>query len=225
MKSSNILSLALCLIVLSGMTYTNAVLKNEYQQIDLSDNFKNYVSHSMGSFSILDIKGSNGYPIEINKRNAGDVKVLRSRISHFSQQLVGDTLFIEFTGSNIPLDQSYSMNTPPGIIIEVESLSEIRTSQTYNRISDFSDQDLRITLKNSSIMEVANCKLDALNLVSNDDSQFVFSQNNTVHSLQLTMKDHSIGRLENINFSTFNHTLGDSITLVLSKNTFVRLHR
>jgi hypothetical protein len=223
MKSSNILLLVLCTIFLSGMVYTNAVLKNEYLKIDLSDDFKNYISHPMESFSILDIKGSNGYPIEINKGNTDDVKVLRSRINHFSQQLIGDTLFIEFTGSNIPIDQTYSMNTSPGIIIEVESLSEIRTSQTYNRISNFSDQDLSITLKNSSITDVANCSLNALNLCSNDVSQFVFSQNNTVHSLQLTMKDNSIGRFEDIDFSTLNHTLDDSITLVLSKNTFVKL--
>ncbi|MDF1699086.1 MAG: hypothetical protein P1U56_24750 [Saprospiraceae bacterium] len=223
MKSSNILLLVLCIIVLSGMIYTNVVLKNEFQKIDLSDNLKNYISHSMESFSILEIKGSNGYPIEINKGNTNDVKVLRSRINHFSQRLFGDTLFIEFTGSNIPLDQTYSMKTPPGIIIEVESLSEIRTSQTYNRISNFSDQDLNITLKNSSITEVVNCNLNILNLCSNDDSQFVFSQNNTVHSLQITMKDNSIGRFEDIEFSTLNHTLDDNVTLVLSKNTFVKL--
>ena len=115
MKPGNILSIAILITVLSGMIFTNFILKNEYLKIDLDDEFKNYISQYIGSYSVLHIKGSNGYPIEIKKGETDDLKVLRSRLSHYNQTLVNDTLSIEFTGTNISLEQAFGNETPPTI--------------------------------------------------------------------------------------------------------------
>jgi hypothetical protein len=223
MKPSNILSATLFFTLISGMVYTNIVLKNEYLKIDLSDKFKNYISYATETFSVVSIEGSNGYPIEIKNGKSNDVKVLRSRKNHFNQIQVKDTLFIEFTGANISAEKSFSNETPTGIIIESNTLSKIIVSNTYNRIEGFSGKEMDIELKNSSIAEIADCNLKSLNLFSRDYSQYVFSKNNIIDSLNLMMHDKSIGHLEHLNYKTLNHTLEDSITMVLSKNIFDKI--
>ena len=223
MKQSTIFSLGLLIATITGMAYTNAVLKNEYQKIDLNDTFKNYITYTAIEYSVLDIKGSNGYPIEIKSSNVNEIKVLRSRKNHFTKKLVGDTLFIEFSGSNISNEQAFSNETPPGIIIESSGIQKIITSNTFNRIMNFSSVDLEIELYHSSIADFSNCNLGILYLQSNNKSQFVFSENNRTDSLQLTMAGTSIGNLKEIEFSSMNHALEDSVILVLSKNTFTSI--
>ena len=223
MKPSNILSLVLFLVTIFGMFYTNNILKSEFLKIDLDNKYKNYISYDIGAYSVINIKGSNGYPIEIKNGKLNDVKVLRSRQNHFYKKLVKDTLFIEFTGANISIEQSFLNKTPPGIIIEKTRLSKIIVSHTYNRITGFSGQELDIILKNASIAKIADCKMKSLNLYSEDNSQFVFSKNNFIDSLNLVMLDRSIGHLKELEFLSLNHTLEDSVTLVLSKNTFDKI--
>jgi hypothetical protein len=223
MKPSNILSLILCATTLFGMFYTNTILKREFLEIDLDDQYKNYISHDSGDYSVLDIRGSNGYAIEIKESKKNDIKVLRSRLKHFKQKLIEDTLFIEFTGSNISIEQALSNDTPAGIIIEKSVLSKIIVTNTYNRITAFRDQNMDIVLKESSISEIADCKLKSLNIYAEDNSQYVFSENNSIDSVHLYMMDNSIGRLNEIEYLNLNHTLEDSVTLILSKNSFDRI--
>jgi len=223
MKTSNVLLLVVFFLTFFGMFYTNITLKREFLKIDLEDKFKNYISYDTESYSVINIKGSNGYPIKIKKGKLDDVKVLRSRQNHFKKKLVEDTLFIEFTGANISIQQSFIHETPPGIIIEKNTLSKIIVSNTYNRITGFSDQELDIILQNSSIIDIAECDLKTLNLYTEHNSQYVFSRSNRIDSLNLTMLDKSIGHLKGLEFSSLNHSLGDSVTLVLSKNAFDRI--
>jgi len=224
MKPSNLLTTILFSTLISGMFYTNIILKNEYLKIDLDDKFKNYISYNMDSYSVVKIEGSNGYPVEIKSGKSNNVKVLRSRINHFNKALVKDTLFIEFTGANISAEQSFLNETPTGIVIESNTLSKIIVSNTYNRIEGFSRKEMDIILKNSSIAEIADCKLNSLNLSSEGNSQYIFSKNNIIDSLNLIMLDKSIGHLKQLDFKHLSHSLGDSTTMVLSKNIFDRVN-
>lgn len=175
-------------------------------------------------YSVLNIKGSNGYPIEIKKGNTSEVKVLRSRQNHFKKTLVGDTLFIEFSGSNISKEQALHNETPPGILIENNRLTKIIASNIFCRIVDYSTQDLEIQLHDASIADFVECSMNDLNLLSRDNSQFIFSKNNSIDTLDLTMNGASIGNLNEIEFQKLTHALDDSVILVLSKNTFRRIH-
>lgn len=223
MKTSNILLLTVLFVIIFGMFYTNTTLRGEFLKIDLEDQFKNYISYEIAPYSVINIKGSNGYPIEIKKGKLDDVKVLRSRQNHFKKKLVKDTLFIEFTGANISIQQAFTNETPPGIIIENNTLSKIIISNTYNRISHFSDQELDILLKKSAVVDIAECNLKRLNLYAERKSQYLFSKNNNIDSLNLIMLDKSIGHLNDLDFLSLHQSLGDSVTLVLSKKVFDRI--
>ena len=220
MKKSNLYILGLVLVIITGMFASNSILKEEYQKIDLTDPYKNYLSVKSESYTVLDISGSNGYPIEIVHKKKNDIKVLRSRLNHFKKTLRNDTLFIKFTGSNIPLLQRYNTSTPAGIIIEKNILTDIISTNTHNRMSGFSNQDLKLNLLGNSLIEISDCDLNNMLIDMKNKSQIDFSSMNTVDSLNLIMANTSIASLQKIDFKTINHSLSDSITLVLSKSVF-----
>lgn len=220
MKKSNLYITVLGLIILFGMITTNLILKKEYQKIDLSDPFKNYTSITTKPYSVLDISGSNGYPIEIIHKKTNTIKVLRSRLKHFKSSSRNDTLFIQFTGSNVSMNQRHNSNTPSGIVIEKSKLSSIHLTDVHNRLSGYSNQDLKLSLKGNSYQEIRECKLNKLSIEIKNTSQVEFVKENTVDSLDLKMINKSVARLENIQFRTINPILGDSVVFMLSKGAF-----
>lgn len=220
MKTSNIFIIVLSLVIISAMYATNVSLKNEYKKIDLKDPFKNYVSVKTEVYTVLNISGSNGYPIEIKQEKDNDIKVLRSRLQHFKSIVKNDTLFIEFTGSNISMQQSFLTTTPSGIIIYKNKLSSIHIANTHNRISGFINQDLELNLNGNSHTEISNSTLNTLDVKMENNSQIQFLKKNNVDSLTLIMKNESVANLDRISFKKINPILSDSITLVLSKDTF-----
>lgn len=223
MKKSNLFLLLLGLVILTGMYTTNVILAKEYQNIDLADSYKNYVTVPSEVYSVLDISGSNGYPIEITHEKTDAIKVLRSRMQHFESTVKNDTLFIQFTGSNIPMEQRYNSNTPSGIIIKKNTLSGIINTNTHQRISGFSDQDLQLTLNQQAYTELSHFQIQNLKIDMKHQSQIEFSQKNNIDALDIKMTNTSIARLQEIEFSAIQHHLGDSVTFVLSKDVFDRV--
>ena len=223
MKKSNLFILVLSIVCIAGLFTFNLKLKNEYLKIDLSDPFKNYISIGHQSYSVLDITGSNGYPIKVVQKGTNDVKVLRSRLNHFKSELKNDTLFIKFTGSNIPNEQSRNSATPYGIIIENKELVTFISTKTHNRFFNFKNKDLQIVLKGNSFMEMSNCNLNRLQISLENSSYINFLNKNEIDSLDLKMTHNSIASLQNIEFNTINHSLKDSVAIVLSKDAFNRV--
>ena len=223
MKKSNLYIMTLCIVIIAGMYATNIILTKEYQKIDLTDPYKNYVSVAIAPYKVLAISGSNGYPIEIVHKKTNDIKVLRSRLNHFKSTLRNDTLFIQFTGSNIPMQQRFITNTPAGIIIEKNVLVDIISTNTHNRVSGFSSQDLKIHLKGNSLMEISNCNIQTMQIEMLHKSQIDFSNMNTVDSLDLKMANSAIASLQKIAFRTIHPTLKDSITIVSVSYTHLTL--
>lgn len=220
MKKSNIYLSVVGIVIITGMFITNSILKNEYQKIDITDVYKNYISVTTESYSVLDISGSNGYPIEITQHKTDDIKVLRSRLNHFKKTLRNDTLFVEFTGSNIPMQQRYNNDTPAGIIIHKNSLQSLISTNTHNKMSGFTNQNLEVTLFGTSLLEMRNSNLKTMKIDMRNKSQIAFSEENSIDSLSLKMMNTSVASLQKIYFRTIHHTLSDSITLVLSNNVF-----
>lgn len=220
MKTSTIFITILSIVIIAGLFMSNTELKKEYLKIDLSDPYKNYVSVAHKPYTVLDISGSNGYPIQIVQKETNDIKVLRSRLNHFESELKQDTLCIKFTGSNIPPNQRYNSTTPYGIIIAHKGITSIISADTHNRVFGFKNDDLQITLKGNSFMEVNDCNLGNLNVKLEDTSYIDFISNNTADSLDLNMKDTSVASLQKLNTKTIHHVLKDSVTIILSKETF-----
>ncbi len=112
MKSGNTALIAFITLLLVSMIWVNTQLKAAYNEIDLSDKLRNYLSIDTGPYSILKISGSNGYPIQIEQGDAREFKVLRSRGPHITHQISGDTLIIQFSGARVSPSSLDGLNTP-----------------------------------------------------------------------------------------------------------------
>lgn len=220
MKRSNQFLVLFGLITLAVLFLTNFNLVQEYNKIDLSDPFKNYVSLTTKPYSVLILSGSNGYPIEVRNEGGNGLKVLRSRVDHVVQNVISDTLFIEFTGANISRQQSRETNTPPSIIIQRETLPEIIAADIHGKISSFVAQKMSLTLKGDALIEIKDSHFKAMDVNLSHQAQIEFSNRNSTDSLLLTMSNTSVVFLKNINLQYIEQNLGDSISLVLSNDVF-----
>lgn len=223
MKTSHLFIALLSIIILGVLLATNVSLKKEYLKIDLEDMYKNYVSVDSEPYSVLSISGSNGYPIEIEQNDTNAIKVLRSRLEHFKSVVRNDTLFIEFSGSNVSMQQSFLTTTPSGIVINKNKLSAIVSSNTHQRVSGFENENFNLVLKRNSHLELQNSKINALSVLTENNSQIQFLENNTIDSLSLKMLNTSVANLIDVNFKKVHPVLSDSIAIVVSKDTFENL--
>lgn len=223
MKTSQVFIIILSIVILAVLYATNVSLKKEYLKIDLENVYKNYVSVNSKPYSVLSISGSNGYPIEIFQNDTNTIKVLRSRLEHYKSTVKNDTLFIEFSGSNVSMRQSFLTTTPPGIVIHKNKISGIVNSNTHQRVSGFKNDHFNLVLKGNSHLELKNSKVKTLSVLTENDSQIQFLEHNTIDSLSLKMLNTSVANLTNINFKKVHPVLSDSIAIVVSKDTFKNL--
>ena len=223
MKPSNIVLLSMVAVLLSGMYSTNLVLKKEFIKIDLGDPQKNYVSVDSGAFQVLEISGSNGYPIVIEKGTRNDVKVLRRRISFFKKERAGDTLRIHFSGSNMPLDQSMSNQNPVGIIIQCPSVEHVLIKDTYTRLKGFENEQLTLQLEGNAFSDFQNCRFSKLSITAKSRSIFAFTQQNSVDTLALRLTNTSNGFLYKVDYGVLQPTLGDSALVTLSGSSLMEI--
>lgn len=223
MKTSNVI-ITFFSVAISGVLFaTNVSLKKEYEKIDLDDAFKNYVSVDSAPYSVLSISGSNGYPIEIVQKDTDAIKVLRSRLEHFKSVVKNDTLFIEFTGSNISMQQSFLSTTPSGIVIHKKNLSGIIATNTHQRVSGFNSDHLTMELKGNSYLELQNCNAQTLSILMENESYLQFLEHNIADSIYLKMTHTSVANLNDVTFKKVHPVLSDSVALVLSRDVFRNL--
>jgi hypothetical protein len=223
MKRSNQFLAILGFIMLFMMLFTHFNLVHAYQEIDLSDPFKNYISLQAKPYSVIKLSGSNGYPIELNYAEENGIKVLRSRTAHVQHKSHGDTLFISFTGASISKQQSKLSNTPPAIIIHRSTLPEIVVRDVHCRINDFDRDDMQISIQGNALTEIKDCHINTMKVKVSQQGHLEFLDQNRVDSLQLNMTNSSVAFLKNVNLDHIKENLGDSVSLVLSNQVFSSL--
>ncbi|SDQ75268.1 GIN domain-containing protein [Flagellimonas zhangzhouensis] len=223
MKTSTVFIIILSITMAGVLFASNVSLKIEYEKIDLDDVFKNYVSVDSESYSVISISGSNGYPIEIVQKDTNAIKVLRSRLEHFKSVVKNDTLFIEFTGSNISMEQSFLTTTPSGIVIHKNNLSGIIATNTHQRVNGFKTEHLTLKLKGNSYIELQNCNAQTLSIQMENESHLQFSEKNIADSIALKMTHTSVANLNDVTFKKVHPVLSDSVAIVLSNEAFKNL--
>ena len=220
MKRSNQFLSLLILLTVGMMLFTNFTLMKEYKTIDLSDPFKNYISLDYVPTNVLKLSGSNGYPIEVRHANENGLKVLRSRTEHVIQSIHGDTTRIEFTGASISKQQSILSETPPAIIIEVQYLPELKTTDIHCRIKDFNTDELNIGVGGHALIEIGDCDFVSMIVDISDHGHLEFFHENRVDTMKLTMTNTSVAYLKNVNLHYIKQDLGEAVSVVLSNKVF-----
>ena len=220
MTKSNQFLAMLVLLTSSMMLFTNFNLAKEYEKIDLSDPFKNYISLESKPFSVLKLLGSNGYPIEVRQSDVNEIKVLRSRIDHVIQKTHADTMSLEFTGASISKQQSQLSTSPPAIVILRTSIQEIIATDVHCKIADFAMDNMKVTVNGEALAEIADCHLSKLKAEIAQQGHLEFFHQNSIDSVQLTMKNSAVAFLKNVTLHHIDQDLGDSVSIVLSNRVF-----
>ena len=223
MKASNIALSVLALLLLTSMVWVNTRLEKVYSEIDLTDKLRNYLPLQTDNFKILKISGSNGYPIEIQKGDKQEVRVLRSRVSQFKVDNSGDTLMIEFTGARVSPAALPETTTPAGMLITSDQLTELFLTNTHNRISGFYQRVLALQLSGESYTEFAGNRLDKLSIMAHDASSFEFGEENVADTAVISMKHRSVAFLDGLSYHKLQPEMEDSALVVLSKNALMEL--
>lgn len=220
MKKSNQFLTVFGLVTFLMLLYTDFNLAQEYSRIDLSDPYKNYISLPFEPYTVLHLSGTNGYPIEIRYAEDDGLRALRSRTGHIIQRASSDTLFIEYTGTNISQEQSRHTDTPPAIIIEKHTLPEVIATDVHCQIVDFDTDTVYMTIKGRGYTEIQDCHLGSLNVEISHDGHLGFLRQNSVDSLHLAMHNTSVAFLKNVNLRHIEQDLSDSVSIVLSNDVF-----
>lgn len=223
MKPGNIALSALIIMLLASMTWVNTELRTVYYEIDLTDKLRNYQPVEIAEYSVLEISGSNGYPVEIQQGAENETKILRSRMSQFEYKVTGDTLAIHFSGALVSPSTLVNTTTPAGIIISASKLKGIVLEDTHNRISGFDQGTLSLLLKGSSYTEFSDNHIDSFSLKAAGNSNFTFTTKNTADTALFTLMGASVGFLEGLSYHAFEPVLEDSALIVLSKNALREL--
>lgn len=223
MKTSNIALSALVLLLLTSMAWVNTRLKKVYAEIDLTDKLRSYLPLEVGKFRVLKISGSNGYPIDIRSGETEGIQVLRSRVSQFEHKMIGDTLFIHFSGARVSPAALPNTTTPAGLIISSAKLKDMILTNTHNRISGLDQGDLSLTLSGSSYTELLDNSLNRLTVTANDASSFEFRNENRAHTAEISLNDQAVGFLDGLRYHELKPVMEDSALVVLSKNALNQL--
>lgn len=226
MKRSNIALSALLIMILLCLVWVNTTLKAMYYDIDLTDTMRNYQTVVTDQYSILKIRGSNGYPIEIKQAEQADIKVLRSRMSQFAHRVDHDTLIIDFSGARVSAEYLLNSTTATAIIIQVPEVSEIILQDTHNRISGMIQPELSLRLEGSSYTELSDNHFGTFSLIAQDASRFEFKSKSAADTAHFELVHGSVGFLDGLSYHVFNPVLQDSALLVLSQSALGTLmHR
>ncbi|MCE7990884.1 MAG: hypothetical protein HEP71_02850 [Roseivirga sp.] len=223
MKPGNMALSALIVILLTSMVWVNTELRTVYNQIDLTDKLRNYLSIDTDEYSILKISGSNGYPIEIHQSDRQEMRVLRSRLSQIEHKIHGDTLIIHFSGARVSPSSLVNTATPPGIMISSTALSEIILEDTHNRVSGFDQSSLHLNLRGSSYTELSDNRIGSFSVQAMGSSSFEFQNKSSADTALFRLKGGSVGFLEGLSYHVIEPIMEDSSLVVLSKNALQEL--
>jgi hypothetical protein len=215
MKTSNKILLSLLAVLVLATLLNDLSLNKSYSRIKLNDPFKNYQPVVVRPFKHLQIKGGNGYAIEIKQASALDIKVMSSRKNFLTTSSSGDTLFIVFTVSG-------SMNTlepaqlPVGLIISSPFVRTITAEGTSTIINNWKTDSLQVAMTGNASVNINNAVIGALTLSVSEYSVFHFLHDNKIGNLAIRLQNNAAVFLKEVTYASLNPYLTDNSALVFS---------
>ncbi|MES2330631.1 MAG: hypothetical protein V4539_13590 [Bacteroidota bacterium] len=215
MKTSNKILLSLLAVMVLATVLNDLSLKKAYSRIKLNDPFKNYQPVLVEPFKHLQIKGGNGYTIEIKQASALDVKVMSSRKNFLTTSSVGDTLFIVFTvsGSISALEPA---QLPVGLIISSPFVRSITADGTSTIINNWKTDSLQVAITGNASVNINDVAIGSLTLSGSEHSLFNFHHGNKINALAIRLQNNAAVFLKDVTYASLNPNLTDNSTLVFS---------
>lgn len=215
MKTSNKILLSLLAVMVLATVLNDLSLNKGYARIKLNDPFKNYQPVVVRPFKHLQIKGGNGYTIEIKQASALDVKVMSSRKNFLTTSSVGDTLFIVFTVSGNMSTQEPAQ-LPVGLIINSPFVRTITADGTSNIIHNWKTDSLQVAITGNASVNINDVAIGSLTLSGSEHSLFNFHHGNKINALAIRLQNNAAVFLKDVTYASLNPNLTDNSALVFS---------
>lgn len=215
MKTSNKILLSLLTVMVLATILNDLSLNKAYSRIKLNDPFKNYQPVIVRPFKHLQIKGGNGYAVEIKQASALDIKVMSSRKNFLSASFSGDTLFIVFTVNGTANPQEPAQ-LPVGLIISSPFVRTITTDGISTIINNWKTDSLQVAITGNASVNINNAAIDALTLSASAYSVVNFLHDNKISDLAIRLQNKAAVFLNGVTYTNLHPYLTDSSALVFS---------
>ncbi len=222
MKTSIKIGIALIVIMLSGITYSNLGLKKQYDAIDKSDAFWNYDLREKLTFSKLQIEGGNRAHITIVKeKGKGEIAYNEDLKDLISYKVINDTLKIVFDKSLEEKSTTMVKRLKHRIGISYDDLETLEIKNGWASLQMEGLEDFKLNLSGASYLELKteSQALNAFDVSLDGNSQLNFTNIKSkilLKSLSVKVFDSSRANLE-----TF---YPEKTTLQVSENAKITLN-
>lgn len=180
MKFTSKILLGLLIILFAGILSSNIILKKEYDKLDKSDNYWNYISVLQQPFKYLKITGGNGTKIAFEQSSKCSVRILQEWKNWFKGEIKAhvnnDTLYINFDYVPDNLYNKFWMKNYTTVRIFSPQLLAIDAHNTNLEMFKLKQKSIDVNITGKSKFEVESIlpSFDSLIISQNDSSTVVF---------------------------------------------------
>ena len=201
MKTSIKLLCLLAVITLTGMLSVNGLLKQQYDRIDWSNPYQDFVIKPLPVLRHVRISGTPEYGIRIQQGAKSQALLgpeLNASVLEISQQ--GDTLLVTFNkkGSNWdgPIDSEWD-NYHTGLVLNLPALSSLYVNNVRANVSGFETDQLSLTAHHARL-RTEKIRVPGQLTVQTEKRAFAILDADTCGILRVTVRDLSGANLEKV---------------------------
>lgn len=217
MKTSYILLAIVAVLALTGMVATDVLLKQQYNKIDWTNPYQEFVHRALPTAKHIRIEGAPVAEIIVETGSA-QVLLLPSMANSYHAKLKNDTLFISFLmnydGQIRDPHTDIGSELLPGMVLRLPELQSLHITNSRLTVRKFKSEKLAISLQNSRLR---TNKLDIVNLfdltVRNNSLAELGSDRYQI--LQATVHDSSGVQLNNTQTDSFIKELSPKAEILL----------
>ncbi len=218
MKTSHILLAITLLLTLTGMVAANLLLKNQYQKIDWSNDYQDFVKKPVPTLRHLVIRAAPTAEVIIEKSRDAQALLLPSMAQSYQTRQRRDTLIIDFTmnydGQVRDPHNDIDDALPAGLLLRLPDLQSLRVSNARVTLRNFAPDQLSVSLLNTRLRTSGLSVAGPFNLAVSQNS-FAVLDKDRCGALQLVVQDSSGVRLNNTQAQMFTPTVSPNAEVQL----------
>lgn len=219
MKTSYILLAIIAIITLTGMVATDVLLKQQYDKLDWSNPYQTFEQRTLPVAKHVIIDGAPVAEIIVEKSTKkAQTLLLPSMANSYKCRKSGDTLFVSYTmnydGQSRDPHQDIDRTLPAGMVLRLPDLSSLYIRNGRLTVSDFTTEQLVISLQNSRLFTNKLTASSSFSLTAGQNSFAVLGADR-YQTLTAVVKDSSGIKLVDSQISDFKRQLSPKAEMQL----------
>jgi hypothetical protein len=229
MKFTSKILIGLAILLFAELLSSNIILKKEYDKVDKSDNYWNYVSVLQKPFKYLKITGGNGTKIAYEQSTKCSVRILNEWQNWFKGSVKAhvnnDTLYViyDFVPEN-QWNKDWLKNITTVRIFSPELLS-VEGFNTKLEMFKIKQKSISVNMTGKSEFELESMAttFDSLNIVQKDSSAVVFEMSPDYKTTESFHVKKVSANVQGVSILDLGHAQIDSLQLTIADSSGIIL--